>query len=143
MSGIKPDLHELKLRRPFADKETQLFGTAGHQLDTRLYMDFMRMEGEFNFLTMLPEASRKAVRDYWYRDAHKSVREYVYGSRIAFDRETDIPFTTADPRLELMQMPTIPASGTNVACTPSGETSVTLARPGTSRSVPCRTSYPL
>jgi hypothetical protein len=81
-----------------------VFGTAGHQLNTRLYMDFMRMEGEFNFLMLLPEASRKAVRDYWYRDADKSVREYVYGSRIAFDRESDIRFTTADPRLELMQM---------------------------------------
>ena len=41
------------------------------------------------------------------------------------------------------EVPTIPASGTNVASTPSGETSVTLASPGTSPSVPCRTSYPL
>ncbi|MBL8201621.1 MAG: fatty acid cis/trans isomerase [Chromatiales bacterium] len=81
-----------------------VFGTAGHQLNTRLYMDFLRMEGEFNFLTLLPEASRKAVRDYWYRDADKSVREYVYGSRIAFDRDSDIRYTTDDPRLELLQM---------------------------------------
>jgi len=81
-----------------------VFGTTGHQLNTRLYMDFMRMEGEFNFIALLPEASRPGVRDYWYRDADKSVREYVYGSRIAFDRESDIPYTTADPRLELMQM---------------------------------------
>jgi len=81
-----------------------VFGTAGHQLDTRLYMDFMRMEGEFNFIALLPEASRVAVRDYWYRDADKSVREYVYGSRIGFDRDTDIRYVTDNPRLELMQM---------------------------------------
>jgi len=81
-----------------------VFGTAGHQLNTRLYMDFMRMEGEFNFLALLPEASRPAVRDYWYRDADKSVLEYVYGSRVGFDRESDIRYSTADPRLELMQM---------------------------------------
>ncbi|MEQ1801844.1 MAG: fatty acid cis/trans isomerase [Gammaproteobacteria bacterium] len=81
-----------------------VFGTAGHQLNTRLYMDFMRMEGEFNFIALLPEASRQAVRDYWYRDADQSVREYVYGSRIGFDRETDIRYATTDPRLELMQM---------------------------------------
>ncbi len=81
-----------------------VFGTAGHQLNTRLYMDFMRMEGEFNFIALLPEASRVAVRDYWYRDADKSVREYVYGSRIGFDRESDIRYVTDDPRLELMQM---------------------------------------
>lgn len=81
-----------------------VFGTAGHQLNTRLYMDFMRMEGEFNFLALLPEASRPAVRDYWYRDADRSVREYVYGSRIEFDRESDLRYSTADPRLELMGM---------------------------------------
>lgn len=81
-----------------------VFGTAGHQLNTRLYMDFMRMEGEFNFLALLPEASRQSVRDYWYRDADQSVREYVYGSRIAFDRESDIRYATNDPRLELLRM---------------------------------------
>lgn len=81
-----------------------VFGTAGHQLNTRLYMDFMRMEGEFNFIALLPEASRVAVRDYWYRDADDSVQEYVYGSRIGFERESDIRYVTDDPRLELMQM---------------------------------------
>ena len=81
-----------------------VFGAAGHQLTTRLYMDFLRMEGEFNFLALLPKAQRVKVRDHWYRDAHTSVRDYVYGSHIAFNRETDIPFTTDNPRVELMQM---------------------------------------
>ena len=81
-----------------------VYGTTAEQLDTRLYMDFLRMEGEFNFIALLPEDSRKAVRDYWYRDADDSVKEYVYGSRIAFDRQTNIRFTTNDPRVELMQM---------------------------------------
>ena len=30
------------------------YGNAGHQLLTRLYMDFLRMEGESNFLRLLP-----------------------------------------------------------------------------------------
>jgi hypothetical protein len=81
-----------------------VYGTTAEQLDTRLYMDFMRMEGEFNFIALLPEDSRQKVRDYWYRDAAASVREYVYGSRIALDRETDIRYATDDPRVELMQM---------------------------------------
>ena len=80
-----------------------VFGSAGHQLSTRLYMDFLRMDGEFNFISMLPAAERIKVRDQWYRDAHASVREYVYGSRIAFNRETDIAYTSDNPRLELMQ----------------------------------------
>ena len=81
-----------------------VFGSAGHQLTTRLYMDFLRMEGEFNFLALLPKSERVKVRDQWYRDAHTSVRDYVYGSHIAFNRDTDIPFMTDNPRIELMQM---------------------------------------
>ncbi len=81
-----------------------VYGTTAEQLNTRLYMDFLRMEGEFNFIALLPEDSRKAVRDYWYRDADDSVKEYVYGSRISLDRETDIRYSTDDPRVELMQM---------------------------------------
>lgn len=81
-----------------------VYGTTGAQLDTRLYMDFMRMEGEFNFLALLPEADRVKVRDYWYRGASDSVREYVYGARVGFDRETGINYRTGDSRVELMQM---------------------------------------
>ncbi len=80
-----------------------VFGSSGHQISTRLYMDFLRMDGEFNFISMLPAEERLKVRDQWYRDAHSSVREYVYGSRIAFGRETDIAYTSDNPRLELMQ----------------------------------------
>ena len=36
------------------------YGNLGHQLDSRLYMDFMRMEGESNFLMFLPKAARAA-----------------------------------------------------------------------------------
>ncbi len=81
-----------------------VYSTTATQLNTRLYMDFMRMEGEFNFIALLPENSRQKVRDYWYRDADKSVREYVYGSRISLDRESSIRYTTDDPRVELMAM---------------------------------------
>ncbi len=35
-----------------------VYGNAGHQLNSRLYMDFLRMEGEFNFLVLLPEKAR-------------------------------------------------------------------------------------
>jgi hypothetical protein len=35
----------------------------GHQWLSRLYMDFLRMEGEFNFLSFLPSEQRLAVRD--------------------------------------------------------------------------------
>ncbi len=35
-----------------------VFGNVAHQLETRLYMDFLRMEGEQNFLFFLPPDER-------------------------------------------------------------------------------------
>lgn len=79
-----------------------VYGPLDHQLSTRLYMDFLRMDGEFNFLTLLPKAQRVKVRDYWYRDTAEDVRDYVYGSQIAFERDSDIAYATDEPRVELM-----------------------------------------
>ncbi len=42
-----------------------VYGNAGHQLNSRLYMDFLRMEGEFNFLVLLPEKARRSTAEYW------------------------------------------------------------------------------
>jgi hypothetical protein len=81
-----------------------VYGNAGHQLNSRLYMDFLRMEGEFNFLVLLPEAVREPTRDYWYRGAPEDVKQYVYGRKAAFDRETGIVYRTSDPQRELYGM---------------------------------------
>ena len=78
-----------------------VYGNAGHQLASRLYMDFLRMEGEFNFLVFLPQAAREPTRDYWYRGAPGDVKDYVYGRRAHLDRETGIAYRTADPQREL------------------------------------------
>lgn len=81
-----------------------VYGFAGHQLDTRLYMDFLRMEGEFNFLMLLPGKERERERDFWYRDAHQSVKDYVYGSRIRVEQESGIPYRTDTPKRELFDL---------------------------------------
>ena len=78
-----------------------VYGNAGHQLTSRLYMDFLRMEGEFNFLVLLPQAARVPTRDYWYRGASDSVKDHVYGRRAQLDLETGIDYRTADPQREL------------------------------------------
>lgn len=77
-----------------------VYGNVGHQLLSRLYMDFMRMEGESNFLDFLPLAQRPAVRDDWYRGASDDVKKYVYGSLAHFDIETGIRFRSGDARRE-------------------------------------------
>ncbi len=81
-----------------------VFGYMGHQLDTRLYMDFLRMEGEFNFLVLLPKETREKERDFWYRDAHQSVKDYVYGSRVRYDYDIGIEYRTDDPKAELFDL---------------------------------------
>ncbi|HSD59763.1 MAG TPA: fatty acid cis/trans isomerase [Burkholderiales bacterium] len=78
-----------------------VYGNAGHQLNSRLYMDFLRMEGEFNFLTLLPQAERERLRNYWYRGAKQEVKDYVYGRKAYFDRETGIKYRSSDPQREL------------------------------------------
>lgn len=67
-----------------------VYGNAGHQLATRLYMDFLRMESEFNFLTLLPKKARPNLKDYWYRDAERSIKNYVYGTHAYLNVESNI-----------------------------------------------------
>ncbi len=77
-----------------------VYGNAGHQLLTRLYMDFMRMEGEFNFLAFLPEADRMRERDLWYRNVDSSVADFVAGPEFKFNRDTAIVYHTDNPKQE-------------------------------------------
>ncbi|MET0543278.1 MAG: fatty acid cis/trans isomerase [Variovorax sp.] len=82
-----------------------IYGNIGHQLDSRLYMDFLRMEGEFNFLTMLPIARRNATRDAWYLGDNLSTREQVYGGPdTTLPVETGIVYRTGDPKKELLDL---------------------------------------
>jgi len=82
-----------------------VFGNIGHQVNTRLYMNYLRREGEFNFISLLPQASRISVRDYWYRDVDENIKDLVYGKYAHFNRETDIPFKGNDrPEHELMSL---------------------------------------
>ncbi|MEC5384616.1 fatty acid cis/trans isomerase [Uliginosibacterium sp. H3] len=74
-----------------------VYGNVGHQLNTRLYMDFLRMESEFNFMVMLPRASRVAVRDAWYREASSDVKDLVYGKYAHFNRESGIAYPADRP----------------------------------------------
>ena len=81
-----------------------VFGNVAHQLETRLYMDFLRMEGEQNFLYFLPEKSRIPLRNFWYREAQKAAKKYVMTDSAAYDRPTDIQFHTDNPKQELLSM---------------------------------------
>ncbi|EED36023.1 fatty acid cis/trans isomerase [Luminiphilus syltensis NOR5-1B] len=80
-----------------------VYGAVGHQLESRLYMDFLRMEGEQGFLMLLPKADRDALRNYWYRGAESEARAYILSPRHGeFERESDIAFSSDDTKAELM-----------------------------------------
>lgn len=81
-----------------------VFGNVGHQLTTRLYMDFLRMEGESNFLSLLPKETRQSERELWYEGASEKQKSYVLGSRAGFDQPTGIQFKTKNHKHELFGM---------------------------------------
>ena len=78
-----------------------VYGSVGHQLNTRLYMDFLRMEGESNFIALLPLKSRKPTVDFWYRGASNNVKDYIVGDHFDYSVETGIAYHTNQPQQEL------------------------------------------
>lgn len=75
-----------------------VYGNIGHQLNTRLYMDFLRMEGENNFLSFLPQEKRDELRDYWYRHTpEEMVRTSLEGGK------TDIQYETENAKREFFE----------------------------------------
>jgi hypothetical protein len=77
-----------------------VYGNVGHQLITRLYMDFLRLEGEQNFINLLPQDERQKVKNHWYRKSHLSLSEFINRKTI-LAAPTGIQFKTAEPKLEL------------------------------------------
>jgi hypothetical protein len=80
-----------------------VFGNIGHQLQSRLYMDFLRMEAESNFVSFLPQARRRTLVEAWYRDTSNEVKDHVYGKLARLDQESGLKFTTDKPEVELLQ----------------------------------------
>ena len=81
-----------------------VFGNVTHQVTTRLYMDFLRMEGESNFLTFLPPARRRALADAWYRGVDGKAKDRVDAELASSRSTTSIHFQSATPELELFAM---------------------------------------
>ncbi|MEH6590289.1 MAG: fatty acid cis/trans isomerase [Halioglobus sp.] len=79
-----------------------VYGGASHQLESRLYMDFLRMEGEYNFLMFLPPEDRVKERNDWYRGAGSSVSDHYFSNSKVFQRDTDIEYKTDNPKAELL-----------------------------------------
>jgi hypothetical protein len=75
-----------------------VYGTAGHQLALRLYMDRLRVEGESYFLDFMPPEKRRDMMQSWYKGVNLERVKY-YPSPLP----SGIPFTTDDPRREFVE----------------------------------------
>ena len=80
-----------------------VYGNVGHQLNTRIFMDFLRMEGEDYFLAFLPASRRKAIRDSWYMGIRAEVDKEFQAPMDWLSVESVIGYQTDNPQRELYQ----------------------------------------
>ena len=80
-----------------------VFGSVSHQLQTRLYFDLIRNEGEYNFLRLLPQTERKALRDAWYADSGK-IKLFTTYAAPDDTVPTQIAFKSKDAKSEFAEM---------------------------------------
>jgi len=80
-----------------------VYGNVSHQLKTRLYMDFLRMEAESAFIALLPEKDRKKVHEHWYRDTNNTVKDYIFSDDFYQLPQSNIHYQSKQPKAELLQ----------------------------------------
>jgi len=78
-----------------------VFGNLSHQVNVRRYMDLLRIEGELNFVELLPRAERSPIMLSWYLGDRAA--ENVTPEDVLSNRETRIVFQTDDPKRELIE----------------------------------------
>jgi Fatty acid cis/trans isomerase (CTI) len=79
-----------------------VFGGVAHQVSTRLYMDYLRMESEDLFLSFLPKDVRRPLRESWYRGLLAHLTLFVSDRDPGWERGTQVVFRTNDPKGELL-----------------------------------------
>ncbi len=81
-----------------------VYGAVSHQLESRLYMDFLRMEGESSFLAFMPRETRGVLWHHWYRDAPESATDYFAALSKTYDAKSSVSFETSDPKGEFLRL---------------------------------------
>ena len=78
-----------------------IYGNVGHQILSRLQMDFLRIEGESNFLFLLPEQTRAELRARWYRETNQACAYYVELASTSNVVQSGVLYETEDHKKEL------------------------------------------
>jgi hypothetical protein len=78
-----------------------VFGNLSHQTNIRRYMDFLRIEGELNFLEYMPQEKRVEMLKSWYiGDSSVDNAKYFNIEKIP----TQIKYKTDNPKNEFAEM---------------------------------------
>lgn len=80
-----------------------VYGNVGHQLKTRLYMDFLRMEAESNFIALLPKQDRKSIHESWYKNTSDTIKDYIFSDTFHQLPESNIHYNSQNTKEELLQ----------------------------------------
>ncbi|WP_159736877.1 fatty acid cis/trans isomerase [Vibrio atypicus] len=78
-----------------------VYGNFGHQLITRMFMDFLRLEGESNFVALLPLDVRHQEQSSWYQNQSAQLSDYLQRNVKPFNQPTQVPYQTDNPKAEL------------------------------------------
>ncbi|MFM2581063.1 fatty acid cis/trans isomerase [Vibrio fortis] len=81
-----------------------VYGNFGHQLMTRMFMDFLRLEGESNFLTLLPKDVRHEEHSSWYQNQNTQLSDFLQRNIAPFDQSSSVVYKTDNPKAELFDM---------------------------------------
>lgn len=80
-----------------------VYGSAGHQLASRKYMDYLRIDGENNFLRFMPKDRRQIMHNNWYRGISGKLFEMRNKPLFSIEHETEISYQTADSKKEFFE----------------------------------------
>lgn len=81
-----------------------VYGSIRHQLITRLYMDFLRIESEMAFITLLPQTQRQTEIESWYLNSTEDLSEYIGDNSFFFKQKNSIKYSTGNPKEELFRL---------------------------------------
>jgi len=74
-----------------------IYGNIGHQVSIRRYMSRLRVEGESNFINLLPAEDRQKIFESWYLDAQD--KEALFLSK----NDSAIEYKKIDSKRELLE----------------------------------------
>ncbi len=75
-----------------------VFGNVSHQSNIRRYTDFLRFEGELDFLVYMPVESRMDILKSWYLNT-----DLIQKNIKLFDQKSQINYTTGYPKNEFIE----------------------------------------